>query len=61
MNNTDRATIAYHYARYCKNRANGDPVGGFEDINELFSDLRKEDKSLKEVFKEIEEEIFEEE
>ena len=34
MNNTDRATIAYHYRRYCTNRANGDPVGGFEDIEE---------------------------
>ena len=60
MNNTDRATIAYHYRRYCANRANGDPVGGFEDIKELFTDLRGDDERLRDVFEEIEKDIFKE-
>lgn len=41
MNKSDRETIAFHYKVYCKNRANGDPVGGYEDMQELLRTLQK--------------------
>ena len=59
MNSNDRVTIATHYHIYCQNRANGDPVGGFEDIRELFRDLAASDPKLKELFDETEAEVFE--
>lgn len=58
MNNPEREIIAYHYKRYCENRANGDPVGGYEDIRQLFIDLANDDIKLAEEFKEIETEVF---
>ena len=44
--------IATHYQIYCLNRAGGDPVGGYEDINQLFKDLTKSDPKLKEMLSE---------
>ncbi|MBD5357341.1 MAG: hypothetical protein HDR88_10110 [Bacteroides sp.] len=58
MNKTEREKIAYHYKVYCHNRANGDPVGGYEDMRDLFKDLANGDAKLAEEFKEIESEIF---
>ena len=45
----ERIIIASHYHQYCLNRVNGDPVGGYEDINQLFRDLKKLDPKLKEM------------
>lgn len=58
MNNSERQTIAFHYKVYCQNRASGDPVGGYEDMKDLFSDLAKGDSKLAEEFKEIESDVF---
>ena len=41
--------MATHYHIYCLNRANGDPVGGYEDIRQLFEDLAESDPKLKEM------------
>ena len=45
----ERVTVATHYHIYCLNRANGDPVGGYEDIRQLFEDLAESDPKLKEM------------
>lgn len=55
MNFKDRITITAHYHFYCLNRANGDPVGGFEDLDALFKDLASADPKLKEM---LDEEFF---
>lgn len=60
MNKSDRETIAFHYKVYCKNRANGDPVGDYEDMQDLFKDFVKVDALLAKEFKEIEDETFNE-
>ncbi len=54
----ERVTIATHYHIYCVNRANGDPVGGYEDINYLFKDLADSDPRLKEMLEEEYESVF---
>lgn len=48
----ERVLVATHYHIYCLNRANGDPVGGYEDINQLFKDLAKSDPKLKKMLNE---------
>ena len=58
MNFKERITIATHYHIYCLNRANGDPVGGYEDINALFKDLASSDPKLKEMLDEEFESVF---
>lgn len=54
----ERITIAAHYHFYCLNRANCDPVGGFEDVNQLFRDLAVDDPKLKEMLEEEYDSIF---
>lgn len=54
----ERVTIAVHYHYYCLNRANCDPVGGFEDINQMFKDLAADDERLKEMLEEEYESVF---
>lgn len=61
MNNRERDIIAYHYKKYCENRVNSDPVGGYEDVRQLFRDLADDDSKLAEQYEEIENEIFEDE
>lgn len=58
MNNRERDIIAYHYKKYCENRANGDPVGGYEDVRQLFIDLADDDSKLASQYEEIENEVF---
>lgn len=57
----ERLIIASHYYQYCLNRANGDPVGGYEDINYLFRDLTKLDPKLKEMLETEYDSVFSEE
>lgn len=57
----ERVTIAAHYHLYCLNRAAGDPVGGYEDIGELFKDLAASDPKLKEMLDHEYDSIFNEE
>lgn len=54
----ERITIATHYHYYCLNMAKADPVGGFEDINNLFKDLASDDPRLKEMLDEEFTKIF---
>lgn len=61
MNNRERDIITYHYKRYCENRVNGDPVGGYEDVRQLFIDLANNDSKLATQYEEIENEIFDDE
>lgn len=61
MNNRERDIIIYHYKRYCENRVNGDPVGGYEDVRQLFIDLANNDSKLATQYEEIENEIFDDE
>lgn len=58
MTSKDREIISFHYHKYCENRANGDPVGGYEDINSLFKDLANSDPKLKEMLEEEFESVF---
>ena len=52
MKFNERVIIATHYHIYCLNRAGDDPVGGYEDINQLFTELAKSDPKLKEMLNE---------
>ena len=54
----ERITILVHYRFYCLNRANFDPVGGLEDVGQLFKDLAENDPKLKEMFDEEYNSIF---
>ncbi len=54
----ERVIIATHYHIYCLNRANCDPVGGYEDINQLFKDLSASDSELKQMLDEEFESVF---
>lgn len=58
MTFNERVTIAMHYHQYCLNRANFDPVGGFEDVGDLFKELAASDPKLKEMLDEEFESVF---
>lgn len=57
LNNNQRECIAFHYKAYLENRYNFDPVGGFEDVRDLFIDLAGSDPKLKEMLDEVYEEL----
>lgn len=60
MTFNERVTIAMHYHQYCLNRANCDPVGGFEDVGDLFKKLAASDHKLKEMLDDEYNSIFNE-
>ncbi len=60
MTFNERVTIAMHYHLYCLNRANFDPVGGFEDVGDLFKELAASDPKLKEMLDDEYNSIFNE-
>ncbi len=57
LNNNQREFLIYHYKVYLTNRYNNDPVGGFEDMSDLFKDLADSDPKLKEMMDEMYEQL----
>lgn len=57
LNNNQREFLIYHYKVYLTNRYKNDPVGGFEDMSDLFKDLADSDPKLKEMMDEMYEQL----
>lgn len=56
MNRLDRIILATGYDIYLRNAMNGDPVGGFQDLQAMFVKLAETDEELNSIFRQLEEE-----
>ncbi len=60
MNKTQREIIAIAYKEWLVNNKNCDPVGGFMDVKDMFSQLSETDPKLAKELQETYNEVFEE-
>ena len=53
MTKREKNIIVKHYEKYLRNADNGNPIGGFTDIEEMFIELERESSELHEEMQRI--------